>query len=199
MQSRTKAYLILSLILLVAMPAFSAEKFDIDAWHQNVTEVLRCEIKAEEGDAILRVELERPDEKNLLELVDKKSGAVRYVFQDQVLPLDFYPGKTIIKKFDFEWEGKKIEIPQRFWNDLAGLVIQKSPLKVDELPDGHRHLGVDFLAELLRPRLSISLDQGTVLIEWDCPAECDSRTTIRWIIGKSGAVMRHRYSPPHEC
>ena len=47
--------------------------------------------------------------------------------------------------------------------------------------------------------LSLSAEVGTVLIEWERPEECDSHSTIRWIISKSGVVLRHRHCPPHEC
>lgn len=40
-------------------------------------------------------------------------------------------------------------------------------------------------------------DGGTVLIQWDRPEECDGRSTIRWIVSKSGTVLRHRYEAPH--
>jgi hypothetical protein len=190
---------ILTIIFLLAMPLLAEEKIDSSTWHQKVTRPLSCEIQAEEGDAVLRVELQRPDEESLQEVVDEKTESVRYALHGEVLPENFHPGLAIIKKFDFEWEGKKIEIPKRFWNDLAGWVIEESPLKLDQLSEENRHLGVHFLEQLYRPRLFISEDKGTVLIEWQCPGDCDVRTTIRWIIGKSGAVMRHRHTPPHEC
>ena len=45
---------------------------------------------------------------------------------------------------------------------------------------------------------SLSAEGGTVLIEWERPEECDSHSTIRWIVSKSGTVLRHRHCPPHE-
>ena len=50
---------------------------------------------------------------------------------------------------------------------------------------------------LLAPRSSLSLRSR--IIEWERPEECDSHSTIRWIVIKSGVVLRHRHCPPHEC
>jgi hypothetical protein len=45
---------------------------------------------------------------------------------------------------------------------------------------------------------SLSAEGGTVLIEWGRDEECDSSSTIRWIVSKSGTMLRHRNCPPHE-
>lgn len=76
-----------------------------------------------------------------------------------------------------------MNLPKRFWNDLSLFPIQNHQstiLNLQSLP-------------------SLSAEGGTVLIEWVRPEECDSRSTIRWIVSKSGAVLRHRHCPPHEC
>jgi hypothetical protein len=38
----------------------------------------------------------------------------------------------------------------------------------------------------------------TATIEWERAGECDSSSTIRWIISKSGTVIRHHHWPPHD-
>jgi hypothetical protein len=89
-------------------------------------------------------------------------------------------------------------VEKRFWRDLGGFDIQTIPMKPALLPDeGWRY--EDFLSRLRQPRLILSAEGGTALIEWERPEECDSRSTTRWIISRSGAVLRHRHEPPHEC
>lgn len=160
---------------------------------------MSCVAKAEEGNAVLRVEMEKPSEERLQEVKDSEGAVTGYLLDGKKLPERFWPGCTMIKKFELEWEGKKIEIPKRFWADLAGFRIQESPLSTAALPVEKRFEGEKFLASLDKPRVYISADGGTLLIEWDRPEECDGRSTIRWIISKSGTILRHRHTPPHEC
>lgn len=191
--------LFLALAIAVSAQALNAQGVDSADWWNDVSESLICVAKAEEGDAVLLVELEKPDEERLQEIKDPEGVVTGYSVDGKKLPDRFWPGCAVIKKFELEWEGKKIEIPERFWTDLAGFRIQESPLKVDELQADKRFEAEQFLASLDRPRVYISADGGTILIEWDRPEECDGRSTIRWIVSKSGSVMRHRHTPPHEC
>ncbi|BCU78916.1 hypothetical protein [Luteolibacter sp. LG18] len=110
------------------------------------------------------------------------------------------PSSTRLELFKFTWEGRSIPIPERFWKDLTGLAVETYP-------------GVDFknlsakqawrlqqqLNALKKPRLHLSAESGTVLVEWMRSEECDSCSTIRWIISKNGTVLRHRHEPHHEC
>lgn len=191
--------LFILLAIITAVQGIGAQDTDPSNWWTDVTESHSCTAKAEEGNAVVRVELEKPDEERVKEIKDAEGVVTGYSIDGKKLPERFWPGCAVIKKFELEWEGKKIEIPERFWTDLAGFRIQSSPLKLDELPAEKRFEGEQFLASLNKPRVYISADGGTILIEWDRPEECDGRSTIRWIISKSGAVMRHRHTPPHEC
>ena len=181
--------------------AFSAgaEEQHLADWWPTVSEKLVCSAKAEEGNAVLRVELQKPDEKQIKELKDADGSVTGYSLNGKKLPERFWPGCTLIKKFDLQWDGKKIDIPERFWADLAGLRIQESSLNLEKLSPDSRFEGEKFLAQLDRPRVYISADGGTLLIEWGRPEECDGHSTIRWIISKSGTILRHRHTPPHEC
>ena len=105
----------------------------------------------------------------------------------------------MLTRFDLTWDGKAMKIPERFWNDLPGFRIETSTLDPEELKPDLQWKALQFLERLRQPRLSLSAEGGTVLIEWDRPEECDSRSTIRWIVSKSGTVLRHRHCPPHEC
>lgn len=105
-----------------------------------------------------------------------------------------------ISRFDLRWEGRAIAIEDRFWNDLQGLLIETFPDHViAKVPDDQKWDLAAALEKLFQPRLVLSEDKGTVLIEWTIPQECDSRSTIRWIISKKGTVLRHRDTPFHEC
>ncbi|MCW1884544.1 hypothetical protein OKA04_07355 [Luteolibacter flavescens] len=105
-----------------------------------------------------------------------------------------------IKEFRLVWEGQPVEIADRFWNDLTGLWIDVYPDKeIAKVPEDSRWEFDKHLAELHQPKLVLSQDKGTVLIEWSIPQECDGRSTIRWIISKKGTVLRHRDTPFHEC
>ena len=188
--------LLIGLSLTITAQVLSAQSADSTDWWSEVRESQSCVAKAEEGDAVLRVELEKPDQDRLQQINDAEGVAIGYSIDGRKLPDRFC---AVIKKFELEWEGKKIEIPERFWTDLVGFRIQESPLKLDELPAQKRYEGEEFLASLHKPRVFISADGGTILIEWDRSEECDGRSTIRWIISKSGAVMRHRHTPPHDC
>jgi hypothetical protein len=143
--------------------------------------------------------LEKPTEERVQVIKNAEGVVTGYSIDGKRLPERFWPGCAIIKKFELEWEGKAIKIPERFWSDLAGFRIQNSPLKPEELPAERRFEGEQFLASLEKPRVYISADGGTILIERDRPEECDGRSTIRWMLSKAGAVMRHRHTPPHDC
>jgi hypothetical protein len=92
-----------------------------------------------------------------------------------------------------------MNIQERFWNDLPGLRIETSTLDPQKLKPDLQRKALQFLDQLEQPRLSLSAEGGTVLIEWTRPEECDSSSTIRWIVSKSGTILRHRHCPPHEC
>ena len=101
---------------------------------------------------------------------------------------------TVIRAFSLEWDGKTIRIPKRFWEDLGGLEIQelKSPRPFG---DGTVARSWDQAADWLRrPRVFLSEDGGTILIEWIRSLEGDLSWTVRWIVSKAGTVLRHRVS-----
>jgi hypothetical protein len=187
------------LLSLIALPLVHSGEGDPAEWWAGVTEELACTVKAEEGDAELRVELRQPDEEKLQPVKDADGTLTGYLFEGKRMPEGFWPGRSLIKAFEVRWGGKKIEIPERFWADLAGFRIQKSPLDPSKLPEDQQSEARQFLERLDRPRVIISADGGTLLIEWERGEECDGHSTIRWIISKSGTILRHRHTPPHEC
>lgn len=191
--------LFVAVALLIAAQAAWTQDSDATHWWSTVSESLSFTTKAEEGDAILRVQLEKPDEERLQEIKNAEGVVTGYSLDGKKLPERFWPGCSLIKQFQLEWEGKRIDIAERYWTDLAGFLIQESPLRLEELPAEKRSEGEQFLAKLDKPRVYISADRETLLIEWDRPEECDGRSTIRWIINRSGLILRHTHTPPHEC
>lgn len=169
-----------------------------EEWWDLVEEVLNFSAKSEEGNLTLEVELEVPPDEERVEVNDSEGNLSGWKWRGETLPLRCWPGESLIKKFDFKWDGKPVAIEKRFWRDLGGFDIQTIPMKHALLPEeGWRY--EDFLSRLRQPRLILSAEGGTALIEWERPEECDSRSTTRWIISRSGAVLRHRHEPPHEC
>lgn len=192
--------LILALTIgFAACASLVAAPIDESTWWDSVTETLECTAEAEEGNAILRITLYKPDESKIKEIKDDAGDVTGYTFNGIKLPDGFWPGCALIKSFDIEWDGKKVTVPERFWSALPGFRLQKSSLDIGTLPAEQRYKASEFLSSLFNPRIYISADKGTLLVEWVRPEECDSRSTIRWIITRSGTVLRHRHTPPHEC
>lgn len=110
------------------------------------------------------------------------------------------PWSTFIRVFKLTWNGQEIAIPQRFWNDLDHVRLEDYPkAEISKVPAEKREIFNEQLGQLQRPRLILSAESGTVLIEWRRGEECDSHSIIRWIVSKSGVVLRHRHEPFHLC
>jgi hypothetical protein len=199
---KRRSFLSISALSAVPVAARAAgEEPDAGWWETTNEEALVFKASTEEGKITLEVELFRPAEDEVTERQDPDGpdGAVEFIYQGKVQPYPFYPGNTLLKRFDLTWDGKDMKIPERFWNDLPGLRIQTSSLDPEKVPPEIRWKAEQFLEGLRQPRVSLSAEGGTVLIEWERGEECDSHSTIRWIVSKSGVVLRHRHCPPHEC
>lgn len=197
---RRRSFISLSALSVVPLAASAADDAPESDWHETVnSDSLSFKAKTEDGKLVLQVELFRPREDEVTEAKDKKGEFRCYQYKGKDMPYPFYPGNTLLKRFDLFWNGKSMNIPERFWNDLPGFRIEISSLEVDKLKPDLQWKARDFLDKLVQPRLCLSADGGTVLIEWVRHEECDSRSTIRWIVSKSGTVLRHRHCPPHEC
>jgi hypothetical protein len=159
----------------------------------------KAEVENEEADIRLHVQLVRPADEEFIEIKNEQGKFVAYEYRGKVAPEYFYPGRTLLTRFDLTWDGKAIPIPERFWNDIGGLMIQTTTVDPSKFKEEKHWEALDFIKGLMRPRLTLSADGGTVLIEWRRPEDCDSRSTYRWIVSKSGTVLRHRDCPPHYC
>jgi hypothetical protein len=200
---KRRSFLSLSALSAVSIPAVKAAE-DAEApdarWFETINrEALRYKAVSDEGKLVLQVELIQPAAQEVTEIKDEKGELRCYRFRGKDLPSRYWPGCSLLTRFDLTWDGKAMNIPGRFWNDLPGLQIETSTLDPETLKPELQWKARQFLDQLEQPRVILSADGGTVLIEWVRPEECDSRSTIRWIISKSGTVLRHRHEPPHEC
>ncbi len=194
-----RSFLSLSALSAVPVVAKAADEAPETKWYKTVdSDVLKFKAIAEDGKITLQVELFKPADADITEAKDSNGGH-HYLYKGKPQPFGFNPGVNLLKRFDLTWDGTAMPIPERFWTDLPGLCLQTSTLDPEKVPTTLHRQATQFLESLYQPRLSLSAEGGTVLISWDRPEECDSRSTIRWIVSKSGVVLRHRHCPPHEC
>jgi len=163
-----------------------------DLWWPMVEEVDTYTAVSEEGRLELEVRLARPGEEELA-AVTQHGSVVGYSLRGRPLIGGFVPGTTVIAAFDLRWEGQPIAIPERFWNDLAGFRLQTLSVEMDTLDADQRARAQATLAELDRPRIVLSADEGTALIEWDRLEKGGLRSTCRWVVSRGGTVLRHRH------
>lgn len=195
-----RSFLSLSALSTVPVVAKAAEDAPEREWYETIdSEVMKFRCSDAEGRVVLHVELFKPAEGDIQEALDEEGEHRCYQYKGKDQPYPFRAGVNLIKLFDLTWDGKDMKIPERFWNDLPDLRISTSTLKPETLKPELRWKAEQFLETLRQPRVSLSAEGGTVLIEWERGEECDSHSTIRWIVSKSGVVLRHRHRPPHEC
>jgi|GEM_PF-2779291 len=160
---------------------------------------LRLEVELlvlEEGQIEERRTPNGPEEKRRTGQDEK----ITYFYQGKQLPVDCWGYRSFIKKFDFFWGKQQIEIPRRFWEDLCRFRIETVQIDSRKLSSRELFELNEFKGSLMRPRVFLSAEGCTALIEWERREDgCDSHSTTRWMISKSGTVLRHRHAPPHEC
>ena len=169
------------------------------SWWNTVEEKLTHVARSDDGSLQLRVRLITPEEFKEQTSNTGDEEVTRYEFEGVLLPADFYPGRNILRAFQFTWDGRTIPIPERFWKDLSGFEIRTSTLDPLTVPIEERFSAEQFLDDLLQPRLTLSAEGGTAMIEWERSEDCDSRSTIRWLISRSGTVLRHRANEGCAC
>lgn len=173
------------------------------AWSETISRDYSGTFVSTEGDLRLEVALiAKDDEVTEEEMPDSDGPGTVYTFRGEKLPPFVRPEDGVLKAFRFTWKGEEIPVPKRFWNDFGGCLIESTPLKKNQIPEELHPEFDEFLAKLDGPKVILSADGGTALIEWrilDTDACCGHRATMRWIIGKGGAVMRHRHTTPSEC
>jgi hypothetical protein len=197
---KRRSFLSLSALSAVPVVTQAADEAPEPDWYETVNlDGMEFRCSDADGSVVFEVELFKPAESDIKEATDSKGEHLHYLYKGKPQPYGFRPGVNLIRRFDLNWDGKAVPIPERFWNDLPDLRIATSTLKPETLKPELRWKAEEFLERLRQPRVSLSAEGGTVLIEWERGEECDSHSTIRWIVSKSGVVLRHRHCPPHEC
>jgi hypothetical protein len=186
---KRRSFLSLSALSAVPVVAGAADEGPDAAWWETIdSDALTFQAVSEEGNLVLRVELVRPPEDEVTQVMDEKGDHLHFAYKGKEMPMRFWPGESLLTRFDLTWDGKAIHIPERFWNDSVSRLhspnIPLGDLFLFPLMTDHCSLGTSS---------SLSADGGTVLIEWERPEEGDGRSIIRWIVSKSGTVLRHRH------
>jgi hypothetical protein len=177
----------------VALAADEKDEPPHEAWWGTVESPEKYTAESGEGNIKLNVELFFPPDDKVKEVADPE-GFTSYHYDGKKLPERWWKGESLLTKFELLWDGKPVPIEKRFWSDLAGFRIQVSPLEIKDVAEKHVAAFLEFLGSIHQPRVSLSADKGTILIEWNRSEECDSRSTIRWMVSRSGTVLRHRIS-----
>lgn len=172
-------------------------------WSEHTNPVKSGVFTSSEGNLRLEVALIDDDDEFTEEIikVDDEEEHV-FTFEGMRLPRWHRPQDGIIKRFRFFWDEREIPVEKRFWNDFGGCRIEKTKLTIDTIPRDQQYEFSEFLEELEGPKVILSADGGTALIEWrvlDVGECCGHRATVRWIISKNGTVMRHRHTTPNPC
>lgn len=168
-----------------------------DLWWPMVKEVQHFRTVSPEGRLVLEVCLATPGEEEL-EVVAEGGEVVEYRLRGRRLLAGYYPGVAVIDLFSLTWDGRPIAVPPRFWADLAGFRLQTLSVEPASLDSETRAMAEKYTATLLQPRVVLSADKGTALVEWMRQEDHDARSTFRWLISRSGTVLRHRHLPGHE-
>ena len=181
----------------------SASLLPVCAIEENEMHSLdRYVARSADGRLRLEVEIYRP-KKEEFEVRKNPDGYDTYYYKGKKAYPDYAqnPGAAgFITKFEFSWDGKRVEIPRRFWEDvmtpLVAVVKDVDNMPPDALREFEAHQ--ERVGDT-RPRLYISASDtgGTALIEWKRPLlHCDKSAVERWIISKKGTVIRHTFIAP---
>jgi hypothetical protein len=172
-------------------------------WQEHEKTIYSGTFESSEG--LLRLEVALIDENDEVtqEAIQTSNGeATRYTFKGKPLPRWLPPTVGIIKSFRFVWEGREIPVAERFWNDFGGCRLTRCTVDRNTIPPGLLPAFDRYQNNPDVPELILSADGGTALIEWriiDTDACCGHPATMRWMISKSGHVMRHRHTTPNRC
>ncbi|MFK7911239.1 MAG: hypothetical protein AB8F34_11665 [Akkermansiaceae bacterium] len=130
-------------------------------------------VKSFDGSTTLTVSLERFDRKQLRR-VDKGRNKEPEVWAGKrQLPSDLlWRTPTMIKSFSLTIDGKKIHVPERFWNDLPGMYLEKVVInKKIKTEEDKIELWYFSTQQCAGPSITRSANGGTVLISWARPEE----------------------------
>jgi hypothetical protein len=130
-------------------------------------------VKSFDETAILSVSLERFDRKQLRRVDKGKDKEPEVWVGKRQLPSDLlWRTPTMIKSFSLTIDGKKIHIPERFWNDLPGMYLEKVVIN-KKIKNGEDEIELWYFStqQCAGPVITRSANKGTVLISWKRPEE----------------------------
>lgn len=116
-------------------------------------------------------EQDHPDFSTVMQKTADGQDYETMLYKGEALEPYQYPGGTYVSGFDLKWNGKKIDIPKMFWNDLNGVFAQKLKLLRKPASEAEQAAFDSIDEKLYRPRLSLSSSAGTLLISWQRPEE----------------------------
>jgi hypothetical protein len=155
-------------LFLIAAPSSEA---DIERFSMVKTDSLT--IKSEDGTATLRVGVERFNRDELKTV--EREGNFSVWHGKRRLPFDVMLIPTMIKDFELTIDGKKVNVPKNFWNDIGGFQLRKveiDPKRPVITPEDEAALE-EFLEENVGtfPTISRTPQGSTILITWARPEE----------------------------
>lgn len=157
--------------LIIGMIFLSVVKADVPRFSFVDTDALT--IKSPDGSSTLHIELERIKRE---EIKTVKNGDQYTAWHGKrQLPFGVFLTPTLIKKFDLTIDGKKVNIPKNFWDDIGGLPLLKMTVdpKRPIVTDLDKAKAENYRSRPRRGYPTISRTPGgsTVLISWIRPEE----------------------------
>jgi hypothetical protein len=172
--------------------ATAEEEPPYEKWWAKTESMMKFDAYSPDRGLILSVELTIPPDKEVAEIQNDAGELTGYQWKNIRLPADFTPGSTYLTKFQLKWDGKEVPVAEKHWSDLARLRIMDCRVSMEDVTGKFAAKFFEFLADLYQPRIVRSMEGGTALIEWNRSEECDSSSTIRWMVSQSGTILRHR-------
>jgi hypothetical protein len=124
-----RSFLSLSALSAVPVVASAADDAPEADWYETVnSDALSFKAVSEDGMLVLQVELFRPPEDEVTEAKDQKGEFRCYQYKGKDMPARFWPGQSLLTRFDLTWDGKTMNIPERFWNvSFSRFPVTKRP------------------------------------------------------------------------
>lgn len=200
-----KAIFCAALFSAIAIPPMTAQhadpyRQDVERWSKGIKELQQITVSPAENERIkLTVELKPLKRAELTPVKNDKGEVTEYKyktpFTELSLPGHYESGSTLLTKFELDWEGRKIAIPAPLWAaSPLNFQIQSAPLEsldAKDIPDGKAVHAARFIRHgLLKPRIFLSADGDSVMIEWKQNSECSAPLICRWIVAKDGSAKR---------
>jgi hypothetical protein len=112
--------------------------------------------------------------------MDEKGEHRCFQYKGKDMPGRFWPGQSLLTRFDLTWDGKRIPIAERFWNDLT----RARPSR--PRPFGARQPQSDLLTRI---RPTASRPSGTSLRS--CPSRLQAFAVFHQLARHNAATTGH--------